>query len=197
MAWVAPTFDNFNDVFAHLRDDPWRDKNVLVKPGVTGSELAAVEERFHFHFPPDLMEFLSIGLPSGGRFRDWRDGAEKELLDQLGWPVEGLLFDVRNNVFWLPAWGERPTDSGAAVAHARECLHGIPSLIPIVGHRYLPSVPCEAGNSVLSVHQSDIVVYGDNLLEFLNNDLGRRIPAIDEAKFAKARSVPFWGELVE
>jgi hypothetical protein len=67
-------------------------------------------------------------------------------------------------------------------------------LIPIYGHRYLVGEPCCAGNPVLSVHQSDIIVYGRDLREYLLRefaaDLGGR--ALRDDRFPVG-DLPFWG----
>ncbi|MCP4084980.1 MAG: hypothetical protein GY745_08005 [Actinomycetia bacterium] len=45
-----------------------------------------------------------------------------------------------------------------------------PMLIPVYAHRYLPSEPCRSGNPVLSVMQTDVIYYGQNLVEYVEND---------------------------
>src|SRR5262245_28345901 len=69
--------------------------------GLTVAELAAVERRFNFQFPPDLREFLQTALPRGPAFPDWRSGDEARLRDWLDEPRQGVLFDVEHNRFWL------------------------------------------------------------------------------------------------
>ncbi len=39
-------------------------------PGLSDREIAAVEKRFKFRFPPDLRAFLQTALPSGPQFPD-------------------------------------------------------------------------------------------------------------------------------
>jgi hypothetical protein len=57
---------------------------------------------------------------------DWRDGDPGDLREQLGWPVEGALFDVEHNALWHPSWGQRPTGISQALSTARSTLPGHP-----------------------------------------------------------------------
>jgi hypothetical protein len=50
-----------------------------------------------------------------------------------------------------------------------------------------------AGNPVLSIHQSDVIVYGGTLRGFLLADL--RIAGAEPERDAPA-DVPFWGALI-
>ena len=78
-----------------------------VADGLTAEEISRAEERFRIRFPPDLAELLREGLPRGGRFPDWRSLPDS-IGAQLAWPLEGLLFDVEQDAFWMPEWGPRP-----------------------------------------------------------------------------------------
>ena len=42
-------------------------------------------------------------------------------------------------------------------------MNAAPKLVPIIGHRYLLAEPCKAGNPILSIYQSDIIIYGVTL----------------------------------
>jgi hypothetical protein len=90
-----------------------------IKPGLTDTELAAVEGEFGFSFADDHRAFLAAGLPWGRGWPDWRDGDHGELRERLALPVEGVLFDVVKNGFWYDGWGRRPADddicSGATI----------------------------------------------------------------------------------
>jgi hypothetical protein len=79
------------------------------------SVTAAAERRDHW-------AFLAAGLPFNrpseeGQTRrrspwpDWRDGDPGDLREQLGWPVEGALFDVEHNALWHPSWGSGQPES--------------------------------------------------------------------------------------
>jgi len=67
-----------------------------------------------------------------------------------------------------------------------------PKLIPLISHRYLPAEPCEAGNPVFSIYQSDIIYYGANLTEYFERELvdGNRSLTGD------IKHIRFWSEFV-
>lgn len=57
-------------------------------------------------------------------------------------------------------------------------------MIPIYGHRYLPAGRGTHGHPVLSIYQTDIIVYGTDLADYINNDFGgsgRFISRLDTA----------------
>jgi hypothetical protein len=87
--------------------------------------------------------------------------------------VDGFHFDVINNGFWLPAWGERPDDPRDSRSLVAEPLAEVPQLIRIAGHRGIPNEPLASDNPVFSVMQTDIVAYGINLAEYLANEFHR------------------------
>ena len=165
---------------------------VQVAAGLSVAELTQAEERYGFSFPPDLRELLSTGLPTGGLFPNWRSD-EGNLRAQMESPVRGLLFDVEHSSLWLEEWGTKPGNIGLAVALAERQLGAVPLLIPVFGHRYLPSEPNKPGNPVLSVHQSDIIRYGRNLTEYFGVEFGAR--PLPEGLPDRA-AIPFWGQLV-
>src|SRR5438477_11216926 len=102
--------------------DELRERDVVVEDGLTEAETRVVEARFEFRVPPDLRALLQIGLPVGERFPDWRDGDEAQLQSQLDWPLEGMQFDIQNNVFWLPEWGPRPESLDEAFQMAAQAV---------------------------------------------------------------------------
>lgn len=74
-----------------------------------------------------------------------------------------MLFDIEHNSFWDPEWGPKPESADEAKVIATKAVGKAPGLIPVFSHRYLPAEPCEQGNPVLSVYQTDIIVYGADL----------------------------------
>jgi len=187
----------------HLRGTTYRFGLIMVdspvhriefEAGLTDAEIAATEVRFGFRFPPDLREFLQTALPCSPRFPNWRSAEEAELRGWLDAPREGVLFDVECG-FWWSAWGPRPDDHGHAVDLARMELSALPPLIPVYGHRYLPSEPHRSGNPVFSVYQTDVIYYGADLEKYLAVEFGKQ-EFTREATESGVR-VPFWTELAE
>lgn len=148
-----------------------RSRGVPLDPGLTPAELATIEDRFGFGFSPDHRDFLSLAVPGGGRWIDWR-GDAAALEKALSWPREGALFDVRENAVWPSSWGEAPTDLQERLDVARERIARWPTLVPVYGHRYLPAAPAGPGAPVFSVWQTDVIFYGRDLLDYVKRELG-------------------------
>ena len=145
---------------------------VEIRPPLTDAEFTQVEDEFGFEFADDHRAFLAAVLPTGERWPDWRGGNADDLGEVLRRPVTGVLFDVMNNAFWDQSWGERPAGSRAALKVAREELGKVPQVVPVFGHRYLPAGRGTFGHPVLSIHQTDIVCYGADLVDYVFQEFG-------------------------
>jgi hypothetical protein len=166
--------------------------------GLNSEEISFAEKQYQVNFPPDLREFLMTALPVSKGFYNWRDYSLQNceiIHDALGKPLESLYFDVEENAFWWNAWGKRPENLDDAKALAAKHLSKVPTLIPIYLHRYIPSVPNEPGNPIISMWQMvDSIYYGNDLIdyfevEFLHKKLDIQYPPL--------RHIPFWSELIE
>jgi len=82
----------------------------------------------------------------------------------------------------------------AATRLAREQMSGWPRLIPILGHRYISGDPCEAGNPVWSMWQSDIIVYGAGLGEYFDREFINPPPRTSPGQ---TKDIPFWSEFID
>ena len=87
-------------------------------PGLSDSEVSHIEMQFGFQFPPDLKEFLQWVLPTSKGWVDWRNDAASEIQVRLDWPMDGMIFDIVHNTFWLDAWGKKPDVLAEAIAIA-------------------------------------------------------------------------------
>jgi hypothetical protein len=161
-----------------------------ISPGLTEAELGALEQEFAFSFAADHRGFLAAGVPSGRGWPDWRGADRARLREQLALPVDGVLFDVAENDFWYGGWGVRPGAGPAAVAAARGYLLTVPRMIPLFAHRYLPAG--YAGHPVLSIYQTDVVHYGNDLEDWLYREFGLGSPPPDQRR----PTVPFWRDLL-
>jgi hypothetical protein len=166
---------------------------VLFHSGLSNSEVEDTEHRFDFRFPADLRSFLQHAMPVSRGFPNWRDGSKADLEDVLDWPIEGILFDVEHNNFWLSSWGARPLEREQAISLAGAHLRTAPRLIPIYSHRYIPSEPLSAGNPVFSVYQADILRYRSSLASCLAAEFGVAAP---EPLASFPRRIRFWDELM-
>jgi hypothetical protein len=173
--------------------DDLRECGVVVEAGLSEAETREVESRFDIRFPPDLRALLQTGLPVDGPFPDWRDGDEGKLRSRLAWPLDGMKFDVENNSFWFPEWGKRPTSLEESFSIAARAVAAAPRLIPVFAHRYIPAEPPKSGNPVFSVYQTDIIIYGNDLMSYFSREFKGvakwHTPPLDP------RDIPFWSRL--
>ena len=163
-----------------------------IRPGLSDTELDAVEDEFGFSFADDHRAFLAAGLPYGRGWPDWRDGDRTQLRERLALPVEGVLFDVAQNDFWYDGWGPRPPSAEAALDAARAGLLTAPRMIPVYSHRYLPAGRGTSGHPVLSIYQTDVTVYGADLDDYLFREFGIGTPGEQ-----RRPTVSFWSLLVQ
>jgi hypothetical protein len=164
---------------------------VAWEPGYSQSELDRAQERFGLAFPPDLVALLREGrLPNG---HDWA-GEDEPIRQMLAWPLQGILFDVEQAGLWWPEWGERPAGEAERAEAVTAAVTAAPRLIPIFGHRFIPEEPHAPGNPVFSVYQSDIILYGTNLENYLENEFSA--PHRHELS-GEAKRIRFWSDAVD
>ena len=155
--------------------------------GYSQSELDSAQARYRLRFPPDLVELLLDRRPVDGF--DWRSD-DGRIAEMLQWPFDLLLFDIDHGDWW-PGWGERPVCREEQVEILKDALKKAPRLIPLLGHRFLPESPSNAGNPVFSMHGFDTIYYGANLDEYFTNEFESR------HEIGPVRRVPFWSDLAE
>jgi len=165
--------------------------------GLSDSEIGQVEDKYGFEFPPDLRDLLQFGLPINSGFINWRNDSEDEIRGRLDWLFEGIYFDVGHNSFWLEEWGEKPTNPKDALRIVKGHVDKAPKLIPIYSHRYIPDAPNEKGNPVFSVYQTDIIVYGEDLGTYLQNEFAGSQERNRIFSTGKAKYIDFWSKLVK
>jgi hypothetical protein len=168
---------------------------VTFAPGLAASEIDRAEEAYALVFPPDLRELLMFALPVSPGWPDWRVLDDVRIRAQLRAPYEGICFDIEHNAFWLDAWGTKPTVLAEAFAVAKKEVDAAPTLIPIRGHRYLPSRPNRAGNPVFSVHQTDIIHYGADLWNYLENEFHGAFETPEYSLTQLLRHIELWSDL--
>ncbi|MDX8140656.1 hypothetical protein SK854_00920 [Lentzea sp. BCCO 10_0061] len=166
---------------------------VALEPGLTDAEFAEVEEGLGFEFADDHRALLAEVLPTGSSWMDWRSENLDVLRRQCDWPVRGVLFDVENSDFWHESWGVRPSDVAEAVECAKEHLATVPRMIPVFSHRCLPAGRGTFGNPVLSMHQTDIIYYGFDLLDYVAAEFYIRDP---QRPWRTPKPIAFWDDLL-
>ena len=173
--------------------DRLRQAGVTMNHGLSDHELAHIEKSLGFAFGPEHRQLLATALPTGERWPDWRHASSEDLLALVQWPHDGAIFDVHNNGFWPSSWDERPEDAAIAESYARRRLNEVPRLLPLYGHRFMATDPAYVPSPVFSVYQTDVIYYGDNLLDYVAHEFG--VPPLHPGP---ARThVPFWSDLAE
>jgi hypothetical protein len=164
------------------------------------AEFARIEGDYGFEFADDHRAFLSVGLPVRKPYEegqtwekpwpDWRHGDPEELRQHLSFPIDMLLTNVKHG-HWRREWGARPDQPDEAVAATRVHLAGVPVMVPVYAHRFLPAGRGTYGHPVLSMWGSDIIYYGVDLLDYIDQDF--RGPSPEHGPDWDPRAtVPFW-----
>lgn len=167
--------------------------HVTLRPGLSDVEISRAEESFAFTFSDEHRALLTNALPVGSGWVDWRDASADVLRGRLEWPVDGVVFDVQNNGFWPASWGDRPVDHDERERLAREHLATAPRLVPVYSHRYLPAAPAPTPSPVFSLHQTDVIVYGDDLLDYVAHEFG--VGPLHPTAPAELPYIEFWSDL--
>ena len=186
---------NLDIVFNNLKN-----AGVELQSGLTKDEICDIETYYNFKFPPDYELFLSTLLPVNKGFHNWREYKSEKLRQAINWPLEGIIFDVENNMFWQPEWGDRPDTEGLRKEIAIANLKKFPKLIPICSHRFIPESPYEAGNPIISIYQTDIIYYGSDLLNYLENEFTYyfRGPNLGvNVDYSKIKRIEKWFDFIE
>ncbi|GKX63574.1 hypothetical protein SOASR032_21430 [Pragia fontium] len=171
-------------------------KGVHFAKGLSDEEVIAIQCDFKILFPADLRLFLQTALPISNKFVNWREGLnskskEDEIQKRLNWPLEGMLFDIDANGFWLDEWGERPESFAQQKVIVEQHYQHWPKLIPVYSHRYIPSTPYEEGNPILSVYQTDIIYYGYDLADYFSREFSFILPTIFQVP-EQPKAIAFW-----
>jgi hypothetical protein len=176
---------------------------VIFEAGLTDDEVQGAEQRYQIQFPPDLRQFLQIALPvattANAVFPNWRS-ANPEIIQDIRWrlqtPVEWLAdeFTLEEHHFWLPGWDAKPQNLADALEYVRQKVRAAPRLIPLIGHRFMPQTPHQAGNPVFSMYGDDTIYYGFDLADYLHKEF--RISRPEWAASRPRRYIPFWENLV-
>ena len=168
---------------------------------MTNKEIIEVENIFKIKFPEDLSIFLKTNLPVSDGFVHWRYGlnsekGKKEIESRLNWPLEGILFDVKNSEFWLGEWDLKPEKYSEQKEIVIKKFKNYPKLIPIYSHRYISSSPNERGNPIFSVYQTDIISYGMNLADYLSREFNLQLSEEDK-NISFPKTIDFWTKMIE
>jgi hypothetical protein len=179
-----------------------RSKGVEFDSGLTDEEIFNIELTFDIKFPPDYDLLIQTALPISKGFVNWREGlnsieTKSQIFSRLAWPLDGLLFDLQSDDFWVDEWGNMPDTYQEKELIAKRHYASYPKLIPIYSHRYIPSDPYENGNPVFSVYQMDIIYYGYDLATYFANEFNFALPSNFNIPDKPVREIEFWSNWVE
>jgi len=166
------------------------------KQGLTNQQLADLEGVLGVTLPFEVGMLLVMGVPDDMQWWHWNNPVG----DWSGWKaslVDGLLFDVEFNGLWVDGWGQ-VNDTSDRLELERTAFEPAPPLFPLWGHRAIPlSVARDETSSdfnpVLSVVQSDVIVYGTDLAAWLHGEFDVPLPMWP---VTADRWFPFWSELI-
>lgn len=143
---------------------------VYGRGGLSSEDVTKIQNELGFMLPEDFVYLLQNIQDSGGVLFPWSKFEKKKYDEKIEWVIHGIKFDVEKNALWLSRWGERPEDLSAAYEIVEKDFSTWPKLLPIFGHRFLAAEPCQNGNPVFSIMQTDIIYYGANLAHYLLNE---------------------------
>lgn len=195
-------------------------KNVGIEfeEGLTIDEIAQIEEIYDIKFPKSLKDFFTEALPvffeyphplpsendsseseileikKRINFPIWNDFSESNILrikERINFPIKGVMEDVISG-YWLDSWGERPNNAEEIKKISLFHMNKAPKLIPIYSHRYIAQIDGIEDPPIISVMQTDIIYYGNNLFDYFKREFLRDT----SAKLERPVSIPVWGDIM-
>lgn len=165
-------------------------QNICIEDGLTRNEIKELEELYQVKFSKDWIDLYSQILPIGEGFYNWRDKSIENIQfikEIFLKPYEDILA-CYEEIKWNDIWGVEPRSLQNKWMRIKSLLEEAPRLIPIYGHRYLPIMETTA--PILSIHDIDIICYGENLFDYFFIEFGfKEHKAIC---FERVTYVPFW-----
>lgn len=176
--------------------DQLKAKGIRFLNGMSQEDIYKIQEIYGIILPKSLIDFYSQGIPFSddehNSFPNWTDFSQGNILkikERIEAPINWLSLDVQNG-FWLPRW--RSPDNKSE--HFRKIAANAPKLIPIYSHRYIPMIADSDDPPVISAVGSDIIYYGTDLHEYLNNEF------LNDGSLTlsgKKTYIPFWSEIID
>ncbi len=216
-SYQTATFEDYK--IARIGGSSWQRGTRWLR-GLSKQEITTIEQNFQVVFPPDYSLFLqilhSVDRPRAGArfdkgtmipqivpsFYHWQKDVES-IHSMSQWITDGIVFDIQHNGLWPQSWGEKPDSLEEQILQLHRLIETAPKVIPIYGHRYLLIEPCQEGNPILSIYQSDIIIYGVNLHDYFLREFGGLIgieyphnPSMTREQYMEYQNIPFWGDFL-
>ena len=170
------------------------EKKIKISNGMSEKEIKKVEKIYQIVFPKDYKEMLKEFVLD---CNNWRDISEKNisyLKDKINAPIEGIIFDIENNGFWMNEFGNKPKNIQERVNIFLKYIekNNIPKLIPILNNTYMI---CDENSEypIVSVIQKDIIILSNNLINYFEQKLN--ISKQNELYFRNIK-IPFWSNII-
>ena len=97
-------------------------KGIEIHNGLSDEEFEKIEKFYNIKFPRVLKILYKSFLPNLYNWRDFSKNNVKNIKQYLNWPIEGILFDIENNNFWMDCFGEKTGDIQQEKAKAKDYL---------------------------------------------------------------------------
>lgn len=168
---------------------------IYMEKGLDDNELKKIEYIYGIKFPKEYSSFLKTVLPISRGFYNWRNFDTSNInfiKGVMNKPFEGIINNL-DEMDWCDTWGDKPSCRQEYYSVIKKKLSKAPGLIPIFAHRYMPIYDA-AFAPVLSIYDLDIIYYGSNLEEYLENEFINK--SIRNITFDSITPVPFWSDLI-
>lgn len=185
----------FDQAWAEHCVDQLQVSGVEFASGFGDADFHHISAAFGVEVPAELRLFLGAGVPTSPKWARWTEGPEVVQRQSREWIDNAFEFDIRQNAYWHPMFGDRPPETGVAVELAIEFLAEAPPLLPVYAHRYLATTPADGPRAVISVWQAvDSIICGNDLADYLARDFG-----LDRPAWATPEPpvVPVWEDLLD
>ena len=170
-------------------------RGVIFANGLTAEEVKNIESVYNVKFSEELRKFYMCELPVSEGFYDWRDLSKnniEKIKSVLATPALDFKRDI-NDIEWSDSWGEEPDEMEERNMIIMKRIEDASILIPLYKHRYI-STQFDKGNPVFSIYDTDIIYYGENLIEYFHVEFKfKNHSAID---YAKIKGVNFWSDII-
>ena len=172
------------------------EKDVKLTEGLSDDEVDALEKRYGFRFPPEVLEFLQAGVLVSKTWHDWHAlasgsiplGAEEDTVSNI---YKWHCTPEDEEYYYENPWAEKKS-----LEKAIEFATKTYPLIPLKGHRCIVTVPHTEGLPCVSMHQmSDNIRMGKNFWHYVATDLDLPEGTVPQEWTEKSfpwEEIPFW-----
>lgn len=172
-----------------------KSKGVLFDKGLTNEEIKDIEKRYNISFPKELLCLYSVALPISNGFYNWRSEKKEDIQNLkrvLIKPIEELL-EYPEEIDWNDNWGSEPEEETERKKIILSKAKDAPQMIPVFGHRYMSELD-DPENPVFSIHGSDIICYGKDLITYFQTEFG--LLEKPQVLLNHLIHVPFWSDFL-